>query len=163
MISKLAHKKRLCTVYKVMYVLLTSFFLRDYRLVLSRGDRRCGFVGLTCGPVEGHDPVVGVSLVLGGEENAVALPDKVEEVLPALKIWWSGGGGRNKRRKGIIRDSDHGISLYSPFLYSIVWGSRFGLIPYSLSAERGSPVSRCGKTKEEEKELGIWTQEGPIV
>ena len=38
------------------------------------------------GPVEGHHPVVRVLLVLGGEEDAVALADRVEEVLPALEI-----------------------------------------------------------------------------
>ena len=38
------------------------------------------------GSVEGHDPVVGLLLVLSSEEDGVPLLDRVEEVLSALKI-----------------------------------------------------------------------------
>lgn len=64
---------------------LTSLSFCDCGVLAGR-DRRGGFVGLAGGAVVGHDPVVGVVLVLGGEEDGVALADKVEEVFATLEI-----------------------------------------------------------------------------
>ncbi len=53
---------------------------------------------LARGPVEGHDPVVRVLLVLRSEQDAVALADRVEEVLAALEVW----GRRGWKKKQVL-------------------------------------------------------------
>ena len=63
----------------------TSLYFGDHGVLSSR-DRRRRLVSLTSGPVESHDPVVSLLLVLGGEQDRVALLDRVEEVLPAFQI-----------------------------------------------------------------------------
>ena len=50
-------------------------------------------------PVESHHPVVRVLLVLGGKQDAVALPHRVEEKLPAFQIY-KGGVQQKGSREG---------------------------------------------------------------
>lgn len=54
---------------------------------LAGGDGGCGPVRLARRPVEGHHPVVGVLLVLRGEQHAVPLSHSVEEKLPSFQIY----------------------------------------------------------------------------
>ena len=54
--------------------------------VFSGVDRRLRFVCLARGPVESHDPVVGLLFVLSGKEDAVALADGVEEMLATFQV-----------------------------------------------------------------------------
>ena len=65
---------------------LTSLRLGRRRAALARRHRRRGLVRLPRGPVEGHNPVVGVLLVLGGKQHAVTLANSVEKVLSAFKV-----------------------------------------------------------------------------
>ena len=55
-----------------------------------------GQIYLTRCAVEGHDPVVSVLFVLGGEQHGVALSDGVEKMLATLEIC----EGRWEREKG---------------------------------------------------------------
>ena len=48
-------------------------------------------------PVESHHPVVRVLLVLRSEQNAVPLPNRVEEKFPAFQIY----GEKVHRRENI--------------------------------------------------------------
>ena len=50
-------------------------------------------------PVESHHPVVRVLLVLGGKQDAVTLPHRVEEKLPAFQIY-KGGVQQEDQERG---------------------------------------------------------------
>ena len=50
-------------------------------------------------PVESHHPVVRVLLVLCGKQDAVALPHRVEEKLPAFQIY-KGGVQQEDQERG---------------------------------------------------------------